>query len=173
MKCSDRRLRRDRAPGSRLSPLFKKAVYSNVSRRPHAMGSWCRLGFSRARLGGEPSDYGFERCLAFPPSCVDPDMADGVTSRTTNRAVAAGPAGRLACFLSLSGGRRDFVPASLAVYFSGCPGSSGATAMTLTIEAIYENGVLKPAQPLPLKEHEKVRITVEALREPCRADRLV
>jgi predicted DNA-binding antitoxin AbrB/MazE fold protein len=38
---------------------------------------------------------------------------------------------------------------------------SGATATSLTIEAIYENGVLKPAQPLPLKEHEKVRITVE------------
>jgi predicted DNA-binding antitoxin AbrB/MazE fold protein len=34
--------------------------------------------------------------------------------------------------------------------------------MALTIEAIYENGVLKPAQPLPLQEHEKVRITVEA-----------
>ncbi|MGP0069401.1 MAG: antitoxin family protein [Isosphaeraceae bacterium] len=33
--------------------------------------------------------------------------------------------------------------------------------MTLTIEAIYENGVLKPAQPLPLKEHETVRITIE------------
>ena len=34
--------------------------------------------------------------------------------------------------------------------------------MTLTVEAIYENGVLKPLQPLPLKEHEKVRITVKA-----------
>jgi predicted DNA-binding antitoxin AbrB/MazE fold protein len=33
--------------------------------------------------------------------------------------------------------------------------------MTLTVEAVYENGVLKPAQPLPLKEHERVRITVE------------
>ena len=33
--------------------------------------------------------------------------------------------------------------------------------MTLTIEAIYENGVLKPAQPLPLQEAEKVRITIE------------
>ena len=33
--------------------------------------------------------------------------------------------------------------------------------MTLTIEAIYENGVLKPAQPLPLQEREKVRITVQ------------
>jgi predicted DNA-binding antitoxin AbrB/MazE fold protein len=32
--------------------------------------------------------------------------------------------------------------------------------MTLTVEAVYENGVLKPAQPLPLKEHEKVTITV-------------
>ena len=33
--------------------------------------------------------------------------------------------------------------------------------MSLTVEAVYENGVLKPAQPLPLKEHEQVRITVE------------
>jgi predicted DNA-binding antitoxin AbrB/MazE fold protein len=33
--------------------------------------------------------------------------------------------------------------------------------MTLTVEAIYENGVLKPLQPLPLKEREKVRITVK------------
>jgi predicted DNA-binding antitoxin AbrB/MazE fold protein len=33
--------------------------------------------------------------------------------------------------------------------------------MTFTVEAIYENGVLKPAQPLPLKEHETVRITIE------------
>jgi predicted DNA-binding antitoxin AbrB/MazE fold protein len=33
--------------------------------------------------------------------------------------------------------------------------------MTLTVEAIYENGVLKPAQPLPLNEHEMVRIIIE------------
>ncbi len=32
--------------------------------------------------------------------------------------------------------------------------------MNLTVEAVYENGVLRPAQPLPLKDHEKVRITV-------------
>jgi predicted DNA-binding antitoxin AbrB/MazE fold protein len=29
--------------------------------------------------------------------------------------------------------------------------------MSLTVEAIYEDGVLKPAQPLPFSEHEKVR----------------
>jgi predicted DNA-binding antitoxin AbrB/MazE fold protein len=33
--------------------------------------------------------------------------------------------------------------------------------MSLTIEATYENGILKPAQPLPLKEREQVRITIE------------
>jgi predicted DNA-binding antitoxin AbrB/MazE fold protein len=33
--------------------------------------------------------------------------------------------------------------------------------MTLTVEAIYENGVLRPAQPLPLKEHEKVTVTIQ------------
>ncbi|MCI0462357.1 MAG: antitoxin family protein [Gemmataceae bacterium] len=33
--------------------------------------------------------------------------------------------------------------------------------MPITVEAIYENGVLKPAQLLPLKEREKVQITVQ------------
>ena len=33
--------------------------------------------------------------------------------------------------------------------------------MAISIEAVYENGVLKPAEPLPLKEQEKVRSTVE------------
>ena len=32
--------------------------------------------------------------------------------------------------------------------------------MAITVEAVYENGVLKPAQPLPFKEHEKVSVTV-------------
>jgi hypothetical protein len=32
--------------------------------------------------------------------------------------------------------------------------------MVLTNEAIYENGVLRPTEPLPLKEHEKVQVTV-------------
>ncbi|HZU35970.1 MAG TPA: antitoxin family protein [Gemmataceae bacterium] len=44
--------------------------------------------------------------------------------------------------------------------------------MVLTIEAIYENGVLKPAQPLPFKEHESVRITVETAG-PTLAERIV
>lgn len=34
--------------------------------------------------------------------------------------------------------------------------------MNLSVEAIYENGVLKPARPLPLKEHEKVHVTVQS-----------
>ncbi len=33
--------------------------------------------------------------------------------------------------------------------------------MTMSVEAIYENGVLKLAQSLPLAEHEKVRVTIE------------
>ena len=32
--------------------------------------------------------------------------------------------------------------------------------MSLTVEAVYENGTLKLSQPLPLKEHEKVQVTV-------------
>lgn len=33
--------------------------------------------------------------------------------------------------------------------------------MTITIDAIYKGGVLVPAQPLALNEHEEVRVTVE------------
>jgi predicted DNA-binding antitoxin AbrB/MazE fold protein len=32
--------------------------------------------------------------------------------------------------------------------------------MALIVEAVYENGVLKPKEPLPLQEHEQVQITV-------------
>jgi len=34
--------------------------------------------------------------------------------------------------------------------------------MTFTVEAIYENGVLKPVQPLPLKDQARVEITIRS-----------
>jgi predicted DNA-binding antitoxin AbrB/MazE fold protein len=34
--------------------------------------------------------------------------------------------------------------------------------MAVTVEAVYEDGVLKPVQPLPFREHEKVQVTVHA-----------
>ena len=37
--------------------------------------------------------------------------------------------------------------------------------MTLTVEAIHENGVLKPVQPLPLKEQERVQVTVHTANQ--------
>ncbi len=53
--------------------------------------------------------------------------------------------------------------------------------MPLTIEAIYENGVLKPAQPLPLNEHETVTLTIHTVAPleqaagiiPCRDPQLI
>jgi len=41
--------------------------------------------------------------------------------------------------------------------------------MTLTVEAVYENGMLKLNQPLPLREREKVQVTV--LTQPSEAQR--
>lgn len=35
--------------------------------------------------------------------------------------------------------------------------------MSYTVEATYEGGVLKLDRALPLKDHEKVRVTVEGL----------
>jgi hypothetical protein len=34
--------------------------------------------------------------------------------------------------------------------------------MTLTVEAIYENGILRPTQALPLQEQEHVRVTIHS-----------
>ena len=34
--------------------------------------------------------------------------------------------------------------------------------MSIDFEAVYEDGVLKPVGPLPLKEHARVRATLEA-----------
>ena len=33
--------------------------------------------------------------------------------------------------------------------------------MPITVEAVFENGILKPLQPLPFAEHAKVSLTVE------------
>jgi predicted DNA-binding antitoxin AbrB/MazE fold protein len=37
--------------------------------------------------------------------------------------------------------------------------------MTITVEATYEDGVLKPEVPLNLKENSKVTLTIEAAPE--------
>ena len=38
--------------------------------------------------------------------------------------------------------------------------------MTITVEATYENGVLKPTKPLPLDERQKVQVTVDTAKSP-------
>jgi predicted DNA-binding antitoxin AbrB/MazE fold protein len=43
--------------------------------------------------------------------------------------------------------------------------------MSITVEAVYEGGVLKPSEPLPFKEHETVRLTVEP-RQPSLVERI-
>jgi predicted DNA-binding antitoxin AbrB/MazE fold protein len=36
-------------------------------------------------------------------------------------------------------------------------------AMAITVEATYENGVLRPLRPLPLAERQSVSLTIEPL----------
>jgi predicted DNA-binding antitoxin AbrB/MazE fold protein len=38
--------------------------------------------------------------------------------------------------------------------------------MAITVEAVYENGVLKPSEPLPWKDGERVRVVVSSLDSP-------
>jgi predicted DNA-binding antitoxin AbrB/MazE fold protein len=38
--------------------------------------------------------------------------------------------------------------------------------MAITVEAVYENGVLRPAEPLPWKDGERVRVAVSSLDSP-------
>jgi len=33
--------------------------------------------------------------------------------------------------------------------------------MAIVVDATYENGMLRPTQPLPLAENERVRVTIE------------
>ena len=33
--------------------------------------------------------------------------------------------------------------------------------MAITVEAVYENGVLKLSEPVPFRDHERVRVTIE------------
>ena len=40
--------------------------------------------------------------------------------------------------------------------------------MAITVEAVYEDGVLKPDQPLPFKEGERVRVTVQVQQSVAR-----
>ncbi len=42
--------------------------------------------------------------------------------------------------------------------------------MAITIDATYEDGVLKPAEPLPFDEHAQVRVTVV---EPVEEDHVL
>ncbi len=38
--------------------------------------------------------------------------------------------------------------------------------MAITVEAVYENGMLKPFEPLPWKEGTRVRVDVSSLDSP-------
>ena len=38
--------------------------------------------------------------------------------------------------------------------------------MAIVVQATYENGVLKPTQPLPLAEHQKVQLTIRTGTSP-------
>jgi len=38
--------------------------------------------------------------------------------------------------------------------------------MAITVNAVYENGVLKPKEPLPFKEHAEVEVTVSSRGSP-------
>jgi predicted DNA-binding antitoxin AbrB/MazE fold protein len=38
--------------------------------------------------------------------------------------------------------------------------------MAVTVEAVYENGVLRPSEPLPWKNGARVRVAVSSLDSP-------
>jgi predicted DNA-binding antitoxin AbrB/MazE fold protein len=83
--------------------------------------------------------------------------------KSDRRLVAAtlivNPANERRCFWA------SFVVESLLV----CD-AAGGFAMSLEIEATYENGLLKPDQELPLQNGQRVKLTVQKVVGP--ADRL-
>lgn len=41
--------------------------------------------------------------------------------------------------------------------------------MTNHVDAVYENGVLRPLGPLPLEEHQRVRVTISSISDDALA----
>jgi predicted DNA-binding antitoxin AbrB/MazE fold protein len=41
--------------------------------------------------------------------------------------------------------------------------------MTRQVQAVYENGVLRPLEPLPLEEHQEVSVTISDTHDPLAA----
>lgn len=48
------------------------------------------------------------------------------------------------------------------------PLHAGGQTMNLTVQAVYEDGILKPRERLPLQEHEQVTVTIESLTSVAR-----
>jgi predicted DNA-binding antitoxin AbrB/MazE fold protein len=44
--------------------------------------------------------------------------------------------------------------------------------MTMRIDAIYENGALRPLQPLPLVEHQQVTVVISEVAAPIERSRM-
>jgi len=40
--------------------------------------------------------------------------------------------------------------------------TGGGGELGFTVEAVYQDGVLKPSHALPFKNHERVRLTIES-----------
>src|SRR5580658_1113851 len=60
-----------------------------------------------------------------------------------------------------AGGDGDFGLQGISAYNGRIP---------LHIDAVYENGVLRPLQPLDLREHEHVLVSVEKVAPPERSN---
>lgn len=45
--------------------------------------------------------------------------------------------------------------------------------MTITIDAVVENGLLRPMQPLPFREKDQVRITIQGEKVPTHTKRVL
>jgi predicted DNA-binding antitoxin AbrB/MazE fold protein len=58
------------------------------------------------------------------------------------------------------------VPYSVTIGFINRPLFVEDQTTALTVEAVYENGMLKPSEPLPLKDGERVHLTVSSLDCP-------
>ena len=57
--------------------------------------------------------------------------------------------------------KRPFSAPRPAGSFAIAAGGTYTVGMTLLVDAIYENGVLRPLSPLALPEHSRVRLSVD------------
>jgi predicted DNA-binding antitoxin AbrB/MazE fold protein len=114
------------------------------------------FGPPRTHRNEFPAEYSLARCSPAERASASP--AEFILHRRTPFAKQV-PANGSYRIYGVSHERAQWIPTAFNNLHSACFRTYNRD-MPLQVDAVYENGVLRPLQPLDLKEHERVRVSV-------------